>query len=180
MSPHSRVGSGRNTPTGLAALALTVLFPVVGTAMDGRHRVRPLTGFDRATVERAVALAERRLATPECSGLLSGLRAADGRTLAESLEAMGTSAAGRLRSLEFADGAAWPGCQGGVAHLLVEAPGSAMVLVCPVFVRGQFRQPTRAASYVIHELLHSAGLGENPPTSESITRRVEDRCGAVR
>jgi len=29
---------------------------------------------------------------------------------------------------------------------------------------------------VIHEVLHTLGLGENPPTSTEITLRVEGRC----
>jgi hypothetical protein len=29
---------------------------------------------------------------------------------------------------------------------------------------------------VIHEILHTLGLGENPPTSVEITQRVEARC----
>jgi hypothetical protein len=30
---------------------------------------------------------------------------------------------------------------------------------------------------IIHELLHSLGLGENPPSSAAITKMVEQRCG---
>jgi hypothetical protein len=30
---------------------------------------------------------------------------------------------------------------------------------------------------VIHEVLHSLGLGENPPSSDHITERVRARCG---
>jgi hypothetical protein len=30
---------------------------------------------------------------------------------------------------------------------------------------------------LIHEFLHTLGLGENPPTSDAITQRVAVRCG---
>jgi hypothetical protein len=30
---------------------------------------------------------------------------------------------------------------------------------------------------VIHEMLHSLGLGENPPSSREITKQVTARCG---
>ena len=30
---------------------------------------------------------------------------------------------------------------------------------------------------MIHEFLHTLGLGENPPTSQAITEQVEFRCG---
>jgi hypothetical protein len=29
---------------------------------------------------------------------------------------------------------------------------------------------------VIHEMLHTLGLGENPPSTFEITARVRDRC----
>jgi hypothetical protein len=32
------------------------------------------------------------------------------------------------------------------------------------------------AQAVVHELLHSLGLGENPPTSREITAQVLKRC----
>jgi hypothetical protein len=36
---------------------------------------------------------------------------------------------------------------------------------------------TAAELLVIHELLHTLGLGENPPSSVDITRVVTSRCG---
>jgi hypothetical protein len=30
---------------------------------------------------------------------------------------------------------------------------------------------------MIHEFLHTPGLGENPPTSQAITEQVKFRCG---
>jgi hypothetical protein len=41
----------------------------------------------------------------------------------------------------------------------------------------QRSQPAAAANRAIHEMLHTLGLGENPPTTSEITRRVEMRCG---
>ena len=35
----------------------------------------------------------------------------------------------------------------------------------------------RAVEIVLHEFLHTLGLGENPPTSRAITERVAVRCG---
>jgi len=40
----------------------------------------------------------------------------------------------------------------------------------------QRSEPGVAESLVIHEVLHTLGLGENPPASVEITRRVEARC----
>jgi hypothetical protein len=54
------------------------------------------------------------------------------------------------------------------------------VFVCRTFAEVQLRQPGVAESMVIHEILHTLGLGENPmpgqPTSIEITQRVEARC----
>jgi hypothetical protein len=46
-----------------------------------------------------------------------------------------------------------------------------------VFREAASRQESRAEIAVIHEALHTLGLGENPPDSLEITRRVAERCG---
>jgi len=47
---------------------------------------------------------------------------------------------------------------------------------CRSFAEKQVRDPWTAENMVIHEMLHTLGLGENPPSSREITRRVNDRC----
>ena len=76
----------------------------------------------------------------------------------------------------FYDGASQPRCQAkGV--LAVTAPGSPVVFVCPDAIReGYHRQPLYVEATLIHEALHTLGLGENPPTSREITSRVVSRC----
>ena len=50
--------------------------------------------------------------------------------------------------------------------------------VCAKKFARQFSRRTAGGEIlVIHELLHSLGLGENPPTSAQITDRVRLRCG---
>jgi hypothetical protein len=39
------------------------------------------------------------------------------------------------------------------------------------------RNSRHVEAILIHELLHSLGLGENPPSSDYITSRVRARCG---
>ncbi len=60
---------------------------------------------------------------------------------------------------------------------LVTRPGVPRVFVCGQFAATQIRQPWMAEDIVIHEMLHTLGLGENPPTSVEITQRVKGRCG---
>jgi hypothetical protein len=45
------------------------------------------------------------------------------------------------------------------------------------FARVDAADPGFTANVVIHEMLDALGLGENPPTSEEITRQVVKRCG---
>ena len=60
------------------------------------------------------------------------------------------------------------------------SPGSQVVRFCgDRFTRAISRRGIGfLATAVIHEELHSLGLGENPPSSTEITRRVEFRCGS--
>jgi len=54
--------------------------------------------------------------------------------------------------------------------------GTPRVFVCRSFVERQVGDPWTAENMVIHEMLHTLGLEENPPSSREITRRVNDRC----
>jgi hypothetical protein len=51
------------------------------------------------------------------------------------------------------------------------------VFVCAQqFVAAARRDPMVADAALIHESLHSLGLGENPPSSSEITSRVISAC----
>jgi hypothetical protein len=58
------------------------------------------------------------------------------------------------------------------------SPGSRAVLVCSrQFATWQRANVGYTANIVIHEALHTLGLGERPPTPAQITARVTERCG---
>ena len=60
---------------------------------------------------------------------------------------------------------------------LTASPGSRVVQVCGRrFEAVARRHPRLAEASVIHEMLHSLGLGENPPDPRAITERVLDLC----
>jgi hypothetical protein len=84
-----------------------------------------------------------------------------------------------LRMIPFLDGSGETLCRSS-RIALVATPNVRRVFVCPAFADLQLREPREAESMVIHELLHTLGLGENPPTSMEITRRVAVRCHARR
>ena len=121
--------------------------------------------------------ASDRLEHAECSALLSDYAdARTGRPLAETLSRTGLSAGGWLRVLHFTSGDGRSGCADGVT-LAYTAVGCPVVFVCPAY--GKYRREDRsfAATALIHEALHTLGLGENPPSSREITLRIQERCG---
>jgi hypothetical protein len=138
-------------------------------------RLRPLASVYAATLERAREGAARKLASPECLMVLDDFRDAAGRPLAQRLAVFERSAADYLRMVPFLDGSSERLCRGGRAELFT-VMGVPRVFVCRSFADLQIRNPWIAENMVIHEMLHTLGLGENPPSSGEITRRVNDRC----
>jgi hypothetical protein len=55
-------------------------------------------------------------------------------------------------------------------------PGSRVVFVCPAHLT-KLRSGPQMQALVIHEMLHSLGLFEDPPSGREITARVTARCG---
>ena len=139
-------------------------------------QVRSKNAMARAALQEAGRAAAERLADPGCSRVFTDFKDAEGRTLQERLDASGRSGRAQLQSVYFYDGANRHGCQRR-GTLAVTEPGSVVVHVCPQFVRQQRQDPSHAPVVLIHELLHTLGLGENPPSSEAITRHVAARCG---
>jgi hypothetical protein len=130
-------------------------------------------------VRAQVARAAERLSRGPCAlvpGDFSDVES--GRRLVEILGATKQTVAGRLGDLVFRAGASDGPCrQPRVAAYT--SPGSRVVTVCP----GRFRRFQAGKDQdlpvliLIHETLHTLGLGEDPPTSEEITARVAARCG---
>lgn len=130
---------------------------------------------ERWAVARAIEGASRQLAEPQCQGLFDEFGDASGQPLRATLDAQGLSGPDYLARVFFYDAPA-PHC--GSSNLVITTPGSRAVLVCgPRFVREMARNSRHAEATIIHEMLHSLGLGENPPSSDYITSRVRARCG---
>ena len=169
-----------------SAFAAVTLLAFVGAAGAGPKRPpvnRPLTAFDAASVERAKYGAAQRLRGPECVKLLTDFRDSEGRTLDQRLEEWAMSAADYLQMIPFFDGFSRPIC-GRSSVELVSTAGMALVCVCPAgagalnsrFAKLQLENPSLAEFMIIHEMLHTLGLGENPPSSFEITEQVMRRC----
>lgn len=168
----------------LAALLLPSLLAAHAGGPLASARVEPAFALQlrlkNAMAAEAVGEAGRqaaeRLADPGCARVFSDFKDASGATLQQRLDRLGTSGPGHLQAIYFYDGASRRGCQRGRTHALTE-PGSYVVHVCPQFVLSQRRDPEQAPITIIHELLHTLGLGENPPSSVEISRHVRARCG---
>jgi len=150
------------------------------TRADDSHReaaaivsmVRIADDRTGASVRRALANARARLADPVCRQLLSEFADPSGRPLQDSLDALHQPPEDYIQTLFFYDGSGLPDCRPAVAAATTR--GSHVVLICADrFVKVPW--PDGEVT-LIHEMLHTLGLGENPPTSIEISRRVRMRC----
>jgi hypothetical protein len=142
-----------------------------------RVRVPDAAGM---AVQRALLGARERLFRPRCRGLLADFEAGPApRSLTEVLAGLGRTPEQHLDALRFDDGTRKLPCAAPQV-LAFTHPGSDTVYICASqFQRAVRNDPAYAEIVLIHEWLHTLGLGENPPTSLEITAQVAERCGGV-
>jgi hypothetical protein len=170
----------RNAAKVLSSVVLLALATPMSAAdrpaTPGSVHVRLGGLYDAGTVQRSLARASGRLEKPQCQRVFTDFQDASGRPLQDALDRTGLSGAEHLGTLLFYDGSAQPRCSG-PRTLAFTFVGSQIVFVCAQqFVAAARRDPILADAALIHESLHSLGLGENPPTSSEITSRVISRC----
>lgn len=162
--------------SGRAVLAAAIL--LAAASVDAAAPLS-LTGWDARAVDSARTAALRRLESQECRKVFTDFTDADGRTLQQNLEEWTASPSEYIGLIPFVDGSREKLCRRTNVSLVAQ-PGVRRVYVCKAFAEVQLRQPAVAAAMVIHESLHTLGLGEAPmpgqPTSLEITQRVESRC----
>lgn len=162
------------------------LLPIRGGLEAGSRPVsytRPLNSHDQSVVDRVRARAAARLDDPECGKVLTDFKDRTGRTLESNLEPLGVSASRYLLQLAFFDGSPLSACRN-PAVMMATTPGVPRVFVCPAgagrvnsrLSRVEAQGEALAEAMVIHEMLHTLGLGENPPSTFEITKRVRDSC----
>ena len=159
--------------TRIAVLCLGLLAEPAGLVGE-TSSVRVSDGFAAAALRRAVKAARRRLANPECRRLLSDFTTTPGRLLRASLDDHGQAPEEYLETVLFYDGSASRHCADRKT-LAVTTPGSRVVFVCSPLVAKV--RSGKVEAMVIHEMLHSLGLGEDPPSGSEITAQVVTRCG---
>jgi hypothetical protein len=152
---------------------VTALTTASGAEDANGFRVRMAGSGSAPSVTRALAGARARLARPGCQLLFTDFQDANGRPLQERLDLLRLSGADFLRYVAFYDGYGHRRCHDDRVMAFTQ-PGSLAVRVCPQVAR---RDQGLVELILIHEMLHSLGLGENPPTSARITQQVARRCG---
>jgi hypothetical protein len=131
----------------------------------------------RFAVQGAVDGAAARLSRPSCQDVLADFADESGQSLRTRLLARGNSLAEAFSALRFVDNHSSPQCNADTTLAFTQT-GSLVVHVCGrQFVKRSMRNRMTVEVIVIHEFLHTLGLGENPPTSEAITAQVALRCG---
>jgi hypothetical protein len=157
----------------VAGVFVTVLLTGRADA-DAPLFLGPVDPRTRGAVASAVKGALARLARPGCQDVFSDFADEAGRSLSSTLAASKRSAAEAFRLMRFVDGRQAPQCRWG-PRLAFTQTGSRVIYICSLHFRDQNRTTTEII--LIHEFLHTLGLGENPPASEAITERVAARCG---
>lgn len=180
----NRGGSGGVCLARLAA-ALAIWAATGRAVLSGDEPVDLIRGVRMAdersarAVRRAAAGAHRRLGDPACQALLSSFRDPEGRTLRENLDATGETPQSYLaRRIFFYEGYRLATCRSLRGRAMaVTSPGSHVIFVCSHrFKDVDEGAPEEAEAVIIHEMLHSLGLGENPPSSIAIQLAVTRSC----
>ena len=130
----------------------------------------------RAAAIAALESAAGRLVDGECRKVLSDFANGRGQTLADHLSSLQVDIQSYVRMVTFIDDSRHVICEKG--GLFFTSPGSRVVRVCVEQLKRTKSRPGHLMALFIHEVLHTLGLGESPPSSEAITARVIARCGA--
>ncbi len=168
----------------IAFLAVTLLTLDAAVSRDGLRAgegvndsgtARLALAAQRYALARAIRGAADQLADEQCQALLEEFADASGQPLRSVLAAHGLAISDYMAQVFFYDAPEWA-CRG--PNLAVTKPGSRAIFVCGARFQKEMATNSRnAEAVVIHELLHSLGLGENPPSSDHITARVRAQCG---
>ena len=163
------------------------LFIVVITAWLGSASVTAASGnrwrliripdpIARDAAISSLEAAAVRLEDRDCLRVLTDFQTTTGSTPAGQLAVLGIDIQTYMTWVTFMDDSRHQLCEKG--GLFFTSPGSRVVRICAAsFKRISHHSPGYLAALFIHEILHTLGLGESPPASEEITRRVMRRCG---
>jgi hypothetical protein len=163
-------------PSRLSAVASQRKAPKVITDENTSSHVLLSDGGTAHALRQALREAWKQLGEAGCQGLLSEFKDKSGNPLTNNLSDSAGDLQSHLGRLVFVDGTETRACATGA--LAVTEPGSRVVRVCSSRLVWTWQQnPRHVIAGLIHEALHTLGLGENPPSSREITSVVLKRCG---
>jgi hypothetical protein len=155
-----------------------------GTGGEAREPVDTRGGWPRVHIPDPVAARALRTALDRawtslqdvsCRRVLTAFTDERGELLEARLAGLRVDAPQHLTRLVFIDETRDPRCRTG--FVAFTEPGSYVVRLCvDQFKRTWQQDPRHTIAALIHEMLHSLGLGENPPTSNEITTTVLQMC----
>jgi hypothetical protein len=132
--------------------------------------------IDNLRLRQVLERASRRLRSARCRRLLTEFSDQAGEPLQARLDALGLSGERYLAYVVFENAAKRGACTRREV-LAFTSPGSRVVGVCaPAFFGALRHDPAYLEAVIIHETLHTLGLGENPPSSVEIMDRVLRLC----
>ena len=156
-------------------ISVLVWGPAVGADGVPGPRVR-VAGQSGLMIRYALLGARKRLEHAACAALLAEFHGPDGLPLTAHISLPPTE---YLSSLWFVDGDDRR-CETPGSPIAFTAPGHPVIYVCGShFARKYLQNQLYAEVILIHEMLHAAGLGENPPTSDQISRAAMARCASI-
>ena len=164
----------RRTVTVVAAL---LAWQVLLVAAEKGKRVGARNyadGLGRAWVQSSLEAAVPKLQEASCRRLFEDFSDRDGIPLRRKLQDLGVTPEEYLtRWIWFLEGSHQPQCRDRHIVAFTQA-GARVVWVCSSRITANHLSD--GDIIVIHEMLHSLGLGENPPSAKEITERVHARC----
>ena len=131
-------------------------------------------GLGRAWVQQALDAATARLGKPQCRQIFSDFSDGEGHPVERKLQDLGVTPEEYLtRWVAFVEGSRQPQCRNRDVAAFTQAGGQ-VIYVCSSRVVANHTPDGDIV--IIHEMLHTLGLRENPPTPGEITKRVLQRC----
>ena len=158
----------------MSAWACAIAMAATSGGVDNGPMHVFLVGRSRVGVVAAIAGAMHRLESPSCQRVLTDFADERGRPLADNLSATGLTLPAYVARLYAVEGDRERGCANEGTRAFT-APGSRVIYLCSAHF-DRMSEIVSAQMTIIHEILHTLGLGENPPSSDEITRRVTARC----
>jgi hypothetical protein len=168
----------RRAAPAAVVLAVLVLIAICSHATVATAQILlDFNGEGAWNMKRVVEAAAARLARCSCQKVLFDFVDEQGVPLGTRLAASGRNPVEGYSALRFVNKPLAPQCRIG-NRLAFTFPGSQVIYVCSLKLRNEsIQNSVRTELILIHEFLHSLGLGENPPTSQAITEQVVVRCG---